>query len=49
MEKLKLQLAFLRFLFKNVKNLIVLVVVVRRDCSDQLSRDEAISLTYSSP
>ena len=26
-----------------------LVVVVRIECSDQLSRDEIISLTYSSP
>ena len=26
-----------------------LVVVVRIDCSDQLSRDEVTSLTYSSP
>ncbi len=28
---------------------VVVVEVVRIDCSDQLSRDEVISLTYSSP
>ena len=29
--------------------MVTLVVVVRIDCSDQLSRDEVASLTYSSP
>ena len=36
------------WLFQNVL-IDELVVVVRIDCSDQLSRDEVTSLTYSSP
>ena len=45
-------LSSLIFIFNKLKKkqiVVVVEVVVRIDCSDQKSRDEVISLTYSSP
>ena len=42
------QVTKLKFRIDNGREYLV-VVVVRIDCSDQLSRDEVTSLTYSSP